>query len=687
MHPCSRLLRSLALRSLVLVPLAASAGPSPATTGERVPLDPGVAPTREFEIRGDRAYLGGAEVDLWGIRSGNALHSWTVTERHVRALDDMARHGVNFLGVYLQGSHGGWPDADAGLDGFRRDGSLKGDVGERLEWLVREADLRGMVVLVGILSPRKDQGLEDEEALKRAIQDTGRFLERRGLRNVLVDLVHEFDHTERMDLRALREPEGAAKKARLASWFREVSRDIECGVCPYEKSTTADEFPGMDVRIIQKSMPIPERGFVVNVETQKQDSYENDGVFTEGHVDFVLADCERFLAAPNAVMLFHAAYIQGIGNFSGSAPHPEVGGRGTSPSDRGVRFYYEWVRDHVGRWEYPRHVPATVEPAPEHQEPVATREFEVRDSLPCLGGEPVKLWGLRCNNALLSPAVTERLIHNLDNYVAHGINLVSVSLQGTNGGFPDVDAGPNAFAPDGKLVPSFARRLERVVREADARGMVVCVVVMMPRKDQLLEDEAAVRRAIEETGRLLERRKLRNVMVNLYQEFHHPTRIDHEIFREPDGEAKKARLAQWFKAEAPGIEVGIVPNHLNGSKVDFPGCDVQMFHEAMSIPESGFALNTETPDPDLPGNEGVINGFHLARLEETWSSYAGSPRVAMLFRSPYFEDVRGVQGTGPNLEMGGHGTGASDRGMRVYFDWVLANVGSWEYPRHVRIAR
>ena len=56
-------------------------------------------------------------------------------------------------------------------------------------------------------------------------------------------------------------------------------------------------------------------------------------------------------------MLFHAGFIQGITNYSGSAPHPEMGGYGTSSRDRGVRFYYEWVRDNVGRWEYPRHVP------------------------------------------------------------------------------------------------------------------------------------------------------------------------------------------------------------------------------------------------------------------------------------------------------------------------------------------
>jgi hypothetical protein len=29
---------------------------------------------------------------------------------------------------------------------------------------------------------------------------------------------------------------------------------------------------------------------------------------------------------------------------------------GTGPDDRGVRFYFEWVRDNVGRWEFPRYV-------------------------------------------------------------------------------------------------------------------------------------------------------------------------------------------------------------------------------------------------------------------------------------------------------------------------------------------
>jgi len=318
------------------------------------------------------------------------------------------------------------------------------------------------------------------------------------------------------------------------------------------------------------------------------------------------------------------------------------------------------------------------------EEPVATREFELRDGLPYLGGQPVKLWGMRCNNALLSPAVTERLVNNLDNMAAHGVNLISIAVQGTNGGFPDVDAGPNGYTAWGKLIPAFAKRIELICREADRRGMVVCIVLIMPRKDQLLQDEKGVKLAIEETARLLETRKLRNVFVNLYQEFNHGTRSDHEIFREPDGAAKKAQLTAWFKALAPNIEAGICPNHLTGSDVNYPGCEVFFFQEDMPIPEKGFAVNTETADRDASGNEGVFNSFHLASLKQEFERYQNRPRLALLFRSPYMEDVRGVQGTGPNFETGGGGSGEKDRGVRPVFEWLKVNVGRWEYPKHIK---
>lgn len=315
------------------------------------------AATRQFEIRQDRPWLGGHQIELWGLRCGNALLSEAVTERHVRNLDNMAAHGINLLGVYIQGSNGGWPNPDAGLNGFTRDGRLKPDVAARLDNLIREADMRGMVVMVGLFSHRKDEAFYDDAAIERAVKEVARFLMGRRLRNVFVDLCHEFNHPTGMDQPLLREPDGASKKARLTAWFKAIAPDIEVGVCPAARSDTSDVYPGMDVRMIQKTMSIPAEGFVVNVETQRQDLYQHDGVFSRSAMEDMLADFHRYHEAPNAAMLFHAAFIQGIGNASGSAPHAEMGGLGAGRSDRGVRFYYQWVRDHVGRWAFPRHVP------------------------------------------------------------------------------------------------------------------------------------------------------------------------------------------------------------------------------------------------------------------------------------------------------------------------------------------
>jgi hypothetical protein len=171
--------------------------------------------------------------------------------------------------------------------------------------------------------------------MRTAVEETARLLTGKKLRNVFVNLVDEFNHPLNADKLLIREPDG-----------------------PHWKSGTADSYPTMDVRIIQKGMPIPKQGFVVNVEPIREDYFQNDGIFNQSNRDAVYANCRNYLDAPNAVFLFHSAFVQGITNYSGTAPHAEMGGYGTGPTDRGIRFYYEWVRDNIGRWEYPRHVPS-----------------------------------------------------------------------------------------------------------------------------------------------------------------------------------------------------------------------------------------------------------------------------------------------------------------------------------------
>jgi hypothetical protein len=127
------------------------------------------------------------------------------------------------------------------------------------------------------------------------------------------------------------------------------------GGCPTFKSSTADTYPGMDVRIIQKDAAIPAKGFVVNVETQRLDPYDKKGIFDAAARKRMKATWKMYKGKPNAFLLFHSGYCQGVTGKSGTGPHPEMGGNGTGPDDRGIRFYYAWVKDNIGPYKYPKH--------------------------------------------------------------------------------------------------------------------------------------------------------------------------------------------------------------------------------------------------------------------------------------------------------------------------------------------
>jgi hypothetical protein len=104
--------------------------------------------------------------------------------------------------------------------------------------------------------------------------------------------------------------------------------------------------------------------------------------------------------------------------------------------------------------------------AAQNYEPAATRRFEVRDERPYLGGQRVDLWGIRCGNALRDDAVTERHIRCFDNFIAHGINCIGVYVQGSNPGWPNLEATRNGYTAAGDLKPEFARRLRDWARTA-----------------------------------------------------------------------------------------------------------------------------------------------------------------------------------------------------------------------------
>jgi hypothetical protein len=117
-------------------------------------------------------------------------------------------------------------------------------------------------------------------------------------------------------------------------------------------------------------------------------------------------------------------------------------------------------------------------------------------------------------------------------YRQHGLLGITVNLQGGSPeGYSKEQPWDNsAFAPDGGVRPDFMDRLRRVLDRADELGMVVIVGLFYFGQDERLRDEAAVRRAVEETIGWLLAGGWENVLVEINNECDVP-RYEHEILQ------------------------------------------------------------------------------------------------------------------------------------------------------------
>ena len=130
---------------------------------------------------------------------------------------------------------------------------------------------------------------------------------------------------------------------------------------------------------------------------------------------------------------------------------------------------------------------------------------------------------------------TNRLIEALDVYKQHGVLAVSVSLQGGNPGYdPKVNGISrrngakhggsegmlvSAFLPDGSLKPAWLARLERVIRAADERGMIVNLMYFYQGQDEIFESEQAIDDAARNVTRWLVTNNFRNVVIDIANEW------------------------------------------------------------------------------------------------------------------------------------------------------------------------
>ncbi len=144
-------------------------------------------------------------------------------------------------------------------------------------------------------------------------------------------------------------------------------------------------------------------------------------------------------------------------------------------------------------------------------------------------------------------ANTDRLIAQLDLYRRHGISGLVVSLQGSDPAYgPDrngvsrggsADLGEksgalvSAYEPDGSLKAAWMARLDRLLEAANARGLVVCLVLFQQDQDEALESPQAIVAAATNVARHLIERNRRNVILDVADAWDEPEgRWDHRRF-------------------------------------------------------------------------------------------------------------------------------------------------------------
>ena len=300
-------------------------------------------------------------------------------------------------------------------------------------------------------------------------------------------------------------------------------------------------------------------------------------------------------------------------------------------------------------------------------------------------GRPAKLWGVRTASASQTDSATAHLIAQLDDYLRHGINAVTVFYQGSSGGYS------NPFSADGSAIaPDHQARLDRIIRACDARGVVVIVGIFYQRSDYL-RTPAAWENATRTVVRAL--RPHRNVILNLANEQNSSQYRDSNPVFDIGDPAALLRLCDLVHREDPSRLVGAggYDHEKNIVLGRAPAVDVLLFdtngpEDSGALYERFVAAGVRKPvvnveqfgaystKPEFPKSPGV---FTAANRRLYLHEIEAARRHAGLHT--FFFDARWLQGTGygqpgNRYDLGGDGTERAP-GWRWYAEAVRAASG------------
>jgi hypothetical protein len=135
------------------------------------------------------------------------------TQKFLQHVPDYAAHGIRAFSLCLQG---GMPGYEGALNSaFEPDGTLRAPYMERVQKVIEACDKRGLAIILGCFYQRQDQVLRDADAVRNAVVNAARWIQQRGLSNVVLEIANEYDHSG-FDHEIIRTPQGEVELIQLA---------------------------------------------------------------------------------------------------------------------------------------------------------------------------------------------------------------------------------------------------------------------------------------------------------------------------------------------------------------------------------------------------------------------------------------------------------------------------------------
>jgi hypothetical protein len=321
------------------------------------PDDPSKAEKNRFSVKGDQVLLNGRPFKVIGLRCSNALITESDTQELIGQLDGFKAFGINTVSVFFMGSRFG------DVQGYLPDASLDPVYSARMARIIKAADSRGMVVLVGCLYWSTSRAKADlshwtQEHADRAVANTVKWLKQHDFRNVLVD------------------PDNEGMASRAQNWSIASMIDAAHAVDPsYVIGYNKKAPPPTNVDILLHHSPqdgkrpyIESEGTPTNAPNgywgrySKEDGYYNYiriGRYTAAMKQNQIRHTENFVDNHAGYMLA-STWLQCSPQEGVGGPYMLPGGRAEDPdidtdvkhmqSDAGIRWWLEWIRSQYGPW-------------------------------------------------------------------------------------------------------------------------------------------------------------------------------------------------------------------------------------------------------------------------------------------------------------------------------------------------